>query len=219
MPRDNLPAANADNINEAHRKARSSAETAVQYAIQCGKLLTRLKDSLPRGEFDAYIKDYFDFGRATAYNYMKHSKSSNALDGSAVRHLFPSGRKPKPAPRTFPPHTPKGAVSVVNPKGTEETGKDRPAAPIYEPDIEAWEPEEDEEAHLEQAEKEYAASIDKVMAADDKLAAAHAEIKRQAAEIASLKISRDGFQTRCDVLVKSIKSLQRENAKLKRRAA
>jgi hypothetical protein len=88
-----------------------------------------------------------------------------------------------------------------------------------EPDIVEWEPEEDEEANLAQAEKEYAASIDKIMAADDKLAAAHVEIKRQAAEIASLKCSRNQFQTRCDVLVKSIKSLQRENAKLKRHAA
>jgi hypothetical protein len=26
---------------------------------------------------------------------------------------------------------PEGAVSVVNPQGTEETGTDRPAAPIY----------------------------------------------------------------------------------------
>ena len=27
---------------------------------------------------------------------------------------------------------PKGAVSVVNPQGTEETGTDRPAAPVYD---------------------------------------------------------------------------------------
>lgn len=108
-----------------------------------------------------------------------------------------------------------GAVSVVNPKGTEETGKDRPAAPI--PDLDAWEPEEDEEAQLEQAEKEYAASIDKVMAADDKLGAAHTEIKRQAAEIASLKLSRNQFQTRCDELIRRIKSLQRQVKKLEKR--
>jgi hypothetical protein len=31
------------------------------------------------------------------------------------------------------------------------------------------------------------------MAADDRLAAAYAEVKRQAAEIASLKVARDGF--------------------------
>jgi len=32
-----------------------------------------------------------------------------------------------------PANSPKGAVSVVNPKGTEETGTDRPAAPIAKP--------------------------------------------------------------------------------------
>lgn len=88
-----------------------------------------------------------------------------------------------------------------------------------EPDNEKWEPEEDEGAQLEQAEKEYAASIDKVMASDDKLVTAHAEIKRQAAEIASLKLSRNGFQNKCDELIRRIKGLQRENDRLKRQAA
>lgn len=88
-----------------------------------------------------------------------------------------------------------------------------------EPDITDWEPEEDEEANLAQAEKDYAASIDKVMAADDRLAAAHAEIKRQAAEIAGLKGSRNQYQNQCGVLIKRVKSLQRENARLKRHAA
>lgn len=85
-----------------------------------------------------------------------------------------------------------------------------------EPDIEHWEPDEDEEANLAQAEKEYAASIDKVMGADDKLAAAHAEIKRQSAEIASLKLSRNQYQHQCGELVKRIKSLQRQIAKLRK---
>lgn len=84
-----------------------------------------------------------------------------------------------------------------------------------EPSLDSREPEEDEGAQLEQAEKEYTASIDKVMAADDKLAAAHAEIKRQAAEIASLKLSRNGFQNKCDELIRRIKGLQRQNDKLK----
>lgn len=88
-----------------------------------------------------------------------------------------------------------------------------------EPDIEKWEPEEDEDAILEKAEQEYAASIDKVMQADDRLAAANAEIKRQAAEIASLKLSRNGYQNQCQELIRRIKSLQRENDKLKRIAA
>jgi len=80
-------------------------------------------------------------------------------------------------------------------------------------------------------EREYSASIAKVMEADDRLAAAHAEIKRQAAEIAALKISRDGFmngkgeitrllgkeQNKNERLMKENERLVREVAKLKER--
>lgn len=78
---------------------------------------------------------------------------------------------------------------------------------------------DDERAALQQAEKEYAASIEKVMASDDRLSAAHAEIKRQAAEISSLKLSRNGYQNQCDELIRRIKSLQRQNDKLKSQSA
>lgn len=37
-------------------------------------------------------------------------------------------------------NSPEGAVSVVNPQGTEETGIDRPAAPISAPPVDAWAP-------------------------------------------------------------------------------
>jgi hypothetical protein len=84
---------------------------------------------------------------------------------------------------------------------------------------ERWVPDEDEEEKLALVEKEYTASIDKVMAADDKLTAAHAEIKRQAAEIAVLVLARNGYQNQCAELIRRVKSLQRENDKLKRRAA
>lgn len=113
----------------------------------------------------------------------------------------------------------KKAAAVVDlPKSEQLKAATAKPEKQSEPDIERWEPEEDEGAKLEQAEKEYTASIDKVMAADDKLAAAHMEIKRQAAEIASLKLSRNGFQNRCDELIRRIKGLQRENDRLKKPA-
>jgi hypothetical protein len=112
----------------------------------------------------------------------------------------------------------KKAASVVDLPKSEQLAAAK-AKPQKEPEPEVTEPQEDEDAQLEQAEKEYAASIDKVMTADDKLAAAHAELRRQAAEIASLKLSRNGYQNQCSELVKRIKALQRENDKLKRQAA
>lgn len=105
----------------------------------------------------------------------------------------------------------KKAATVVDLPKSEQLAaakaKPQPQPAASEPDT--WEPEEDEGAHLEQAEKDYAASIDKVMAADDKLAAAHEEIKRQAAEIATLKLARNQYQNQCAELIRKVKSLQR----------
>lgn len=91
---------------------------------------------------------------------------------------------------------------------------EKPAAPATNLD-EKWEPDADEEAAHEAMEKEYAASIDKVMEADDKLSAAHKEIKRQAAEIAMLKQRRDGFQNERIEAIQLCKKLQRENDRLR----
>lgn len=80
-------------------------------------------------------------------------------------------------------------------------------------------PEPDEEARHAAIEREYAASIDKVMEADDKLAVAHTEIKRQAAEIATLKLARDGFMNGKAAITKLLKSEQRKVEKLDRENA
>lgn len=84
------------------------------------------------------------------------------------------------------------------------------------PDLtdERWTPDEDEGEKIAAAEKEYAASIDKVMAADDRLAAAHAEIKRQSAEIAALKFSRDGYLNGKAGVTKLLKAEQRKSGSL-----
>jgi hypothetical protein len=94
---------------------------------------------------------------------------------------------------------------------------ERPAEPL-ETDIlsDRWTPDEDEGEKIALIEKELADSLDKVMAADDKLAAAHAEIKRQAAEIAVLKLSRDGFMNGKTVVTKLLKAEQRKSEKLTR---
>lgn len=225
----NLPVPTAKDINEAHRLARASAETAVEHAIRCGQLLATKKAAMARGEFDGWVEQHCEFGRATAYNYMKASKSSNALDGSAIRHLFPSG-KPGAKPGKPQSNTQSERREVMNPpesanRGSEagnlsmrhgeDAGQVRPPDPASDAP-ERWVPDEDEEAYLEKAEKEYAESIDKVMAADDKLAAAHEEIKRQAAEIASLKMSRDGYLNGKNAVVKLLKAEQSKVKKLGR---
>lgn len=84
----------AEKIIDAHKRARASAKTAIKAAIECGALLLQAKEGMGRGHFDAWITAECKFSRATAYNYMKAAKSSNALDGSSLRHLYESGRAP-----------------------------------------------------------------------------------------------------------------------------
>lgn len=65
-------------INEAHRLAKESAETAIEYAIRCGKLLVEKKATVPHGEWEDWIKANCTFSCPSARNYMKLAKSENA---------------------------------------------------------------------------------------------------------------------------------------------
>lgn len=104
----------------------------------------------------------------------------------------------------------KGEVAVSKAASVVDLPKSEQLAAATAESFENWQPEDDEAANLEQAEKDYAESIDKVMASDDRLAEAQKEIKRQAAEIASLKLSRNQYQNQCAELIRKIKSLQRQ---------
>lgn len=109
----------------------------------------------------------------------------------------------------------KKAASVVDlPKSEQLAAATKKPADDVPP--EKWEPDADDEALEAQFEKDYGASIDKIMAADDKLAAAHAEIKRQAAEIASLKLSRDGFMNGRTEAIRLLKKVQSKNLRLEK---
>lgn len=111
----------------------------------------------------------------------------------------------------------KAAKVVDLPKPEQLSAAKAPAKKAEpEPSVvdERWVPDDDEDQKLALAEKEYAASIDKVMEADDKLAAAHAEIKRQAAEIAALRVSRDGYMNGKLAVTKMLKAEQRKVERL-----
>jgi hypothetical protein len=211
----------AKEINEAHQFAREHAETAVEWAVKCGKMLTKKKVELGHGKFQEWVKTYCDFAYSTAARYMKAGQNSTAVEISTLSKLYP------PRAKALSTNSSKGAVPVVNPKGTGETGTDRPAAP-HTPaaaaapspppsEGEPERPEVDEDAAIAAAEAELAASIDKVMRSDDRLAAAYAEIKRQAAEIATLKISRDGYMNGKEAVTKLLKAAQRQIAALEKK--
>lgn len=107
------------------------------------------------------------------------------------------------------------AAAVVNlPKAWQLNAATKKPEMEFPP--ETWEPDADEEAMAEEFEKNYAASLDKILGADDKLAAAHTEIKRQAAEIATLKMSRDGYMNGRSEMVRLLKRVQNRNLKLEK---
>jgi hypothetical protein len=235
----NLPAPTAKNINEAHRCARESAECAVEWAVKCGQMLAAKKEELDHGEFTAWVEKNCDFSARSARLYMKAAEQNgNALPFSSLRQLLAPAAEATPKPKS---DTPKGAVSVVKPKGTEETGADRPAAPATSParasqppgaeirpgvrpaelvEEDSDEPERpddiDEDAALAAAEADYSRRVDAVMQSDDKLAEARAQLKQQAALIGTLEATRDGYMRGKDAVTKMLQAEQRKVAKLEK---
>lgn len=62
-------------------------------------------------------------------------------------------------------------------------------------------------------------ALQKLLDSDDKLATAHAEIKRLNAELAIVKLARDGWMNKANEAIKSVKRLQSRLDKLERTAA
>lgn len=236
----------AKDINEAHRLAKSCAETAVQHAIECGRLLAAKKEELGRGTFDLWVERNCEFGRATAFNYMKAAKSSSALDGyTSLRQALGYESKPKPRPVS---DSPKEAVSVVKAPGdgrnaTEETGNDRPAASVTvtpeqrkiaeqvresvkrqqataaeKPEI-TPPPAFDFDGYEPEDDDDFRRNIENVLMADDKLAAMTDQLKQCHREIQALKASRDHYQSQAGEAVRLVKARDREIERLKRQIA
>ncbi len=208
----------AGEINEAHRLAKGCAETAISHALECGKLLAAKKLALKHGEFEAWVEGNCEFSPRQARRYIEvTAKSDTRVRFESMRQAL-GYDKPKP-PRTFEPEFPKETVSVVKaPQGAaEETGTDQPAVSSDPPVLsERWEPDEDEDAQLALAEKDYEQRVDQIMQADDAIAEAQAQLKQQSALIATLTLSRDGYLSGKNEVVKLLKKEQRKNDKLQK---
>lgn len=209
----------ADQINEAHRLAKKSAETAINYAIRCGQLLEQAKGEVPRGTFDAWVDRHCDFGRSMAYNYLRAAKSSNALDGyTSLRQALSLGTKPKERPEK---DSPEGAVPVLKdpepvPESTGETATEPPAAPVSvakAPAVTAP-PAFDFEGYEVEDDAAYRQRVENVMMADDTLAALREELKATHRDLAAVKSSRDHYQAQAGEAVRLVKARDRQIAKL-----
>lgn len=85
-------APSAKDINEAHRLARQSAESAVAHAIRCGQMLIARKDAGEHGDFEGWVSKHCDFAASTARKYMKAARqNATGVAFSSLQSLFPSG--------------------------------------------------------------------------------------------------------------------------------
>lgn len=226
----NIAAAALD-INDAHEKAASDARSAIEWAVKCGEMLSIVKQALPRGEFDGWVSERCDFKRATAYAYIKVSKSSNtARRFTSIRQaLGYESHKPKPSesltgapkagavesPPTPAPAAPVAPAPIPNPDGNYAGSMREPpvtASPTAEPE---W-TDADEAAAHEAAELDERERIAAAMAADDKLAEALRQIKQQAALLAAANLARNHAMRQAAEAVRLLKAEQRKVAKLER---
>lgn len=103
---------------------------------------------------------------------------------------------------------PKAAAIAKLPQAEQAAAISKPvpkAAPV-----EVFEPDAGELAANAAAQIADLEAMNKLLDADDKLAAAFSEIKRLNAELASMRTSRDGYMNQCNELIARIKKLQRQ---------
>jgi len=81
----------AAEINRAHRLARTNAESAIQYAIRCGELLTQEKKRHEHGEWKPWVGKNCEFSYESAKKYMRaysESQKGNVLPFSTLNEAL-----------------------------------------------------------------------------------------------------------------------------------
>lgn len=106
-------------------------------------------------------------------------------------------------------------------RGTGMDAKGATVAPLKSPDstLEDFGPDADELEAQAKADKADAEWLQKLLDSDDKLATAHAEVKRLNAVIATLEVVRDGYMNGRNEAIKMVKRLQSRLDKLERATA
>lgn len=106
-----------------------------------------------------------------------------------------------------------GIASLPRREKKESKILPRNLPPEKDPEPENFGPDDDEIAMLEERDRIERAAFDKLIQSDDALAAATAEIKRMAAELAVVKQQRDTYMNRCNELIRQVRAIKREAAR------
>jgi len=135
----------ADSINEAHRLAKASAETAVEHAIRCGQLLIERKSQIPHGDWQTWVAENCEFSERQSRRYVQAAKRTPASDLSSDEKLALSREiwghtKRREVPDLTPADKSSGNLSVVDDDELRTLheaaelfdGLSRPGAPLQE---------------------------------------------------------------------------------------
>lgn len=119
----------AKRINEEHRLARESAESAIAHAIRCGELLIEQKPRCGHGNFQAWIGANCEFAYETAKRYMKAAiQKGTGVPFSTLSELY-GNQDPEPAtPQQqlqIAPEPRPAPVVAINPKPEPMTEEQR----------------------------------------------------------------------------------------------
>jgi hypothetical protein len=231
----------ASEINSEHLAASDCAQTAIEHARRAGGLLIKAKQALPHGDWLPWLAANVHVSERSVQVYMKLARENpQHAAGLSMRralaelaapiskaHIDHEGilaigrnRQKKMVNVAGPAPTPDkhGAspVPAPEPQQTSTVLDGRAAKPLDRNRVDAvnlderWIPDEDEDARIEATEREIAASLDRAVSGD-----AQAEIRRQAAELAIVKLSRDGYMNERIAAIRLCKQRKREIDRLR----
>jgi hypothetical protein len=206
----------ASQITAEHFAAIEDARSAVKHARKAGEYLLQAKEGCRHGDWLSWLREHCsDIPERMAQRYMQVAGHPELEADSLREALFKlaAPRQPSKATRVSDLKGER-AASVLLPASDSEPDGDPPDSSEDDgiPESERLTDGEMLE-QMEFEERQYQESIQKVMEADDTLSAANAEIKRQAAEIAALKTSRDGFMNGKAAIIELLKAEQAKTAR------
>lgn len=73
----------AGRIRDLHEQAQALAETAIERALEAGRLLAEVKAALPHGDFGAWIEQHCGFAARTAQRYIRLHENRARLPADA----------------------------------------------------------------------------------------------------------------------------------------
>lgn len=197
--------------NQHRRHYQKSQQAAIEVALSTWAEAHRPKKGAPGAPFST--REEMARRAGTGERTIVHAKRAHEAGlGEVVRDGLLSAKVAAKMAAEAPElakQVARGEVSL--PAAVEQITGHRPGSkrpPDPPEDVGPDESEIDQALAEEKANQEF---LQKLLESDDKLAAAHAEVKRLNAELISVKLSRDGYMNKCNELIRRIKALERKS--------